>query len=446
MHSSRQGSVSSCKIERQGCPFVSEYYRPTGVRKSILSVASHTIHYGWVVNDMQAPIDEVMFMVMDGPKTFTGEDVIEITCHNNSFLIEAIITQCIKNGARLAQEGEFTKRAFLNGKLDLIQAEAINELIGANTQLALKKSLSQLEGSFSSFISTIEEDLLRTLAWCEASFEFLDEELEFGERIFASLKEISKKIESLQRTFDATQQIRQGIKIALIGSVNAGKSSLFNALLNQQRAIVTNIAGTTRDAIEASLTYKGNSWTLIDTAGLRQTEDIIEQEGIKRSHEEAHKADIILLIIDRSRTATQQELLAYQDFYQNYQHKCIVVHHKSDLPQANNNLNLENSSPIEVSSANRTGLDILTASIEHKIAALFDSLDSPFLLNKRHHALLTHVAEKIRTIIPLLQGPVQYELISYHLNDALTLLSELTGKSINEAGLNMVFKEFCVGK
>ncbi len=413
--------------------------------KSLLIVPSHTIHHGWVIDDNSAHIDEVMFIVMDGPKTFTGADVIEITCHNNPFLIEAVIAQLIKKGARLAQEGEFTKRAFLHGKIDLIQAEAINELISATTQLALKKSLAQLEGSFSHWISALEQDLLRALAWCEASFEFLDEEAEFGDRITASLKEMARKIEALKRTFDAQQQIRKGICIALIGSVNAGKSSLFNALLNKKRAIVTDIAGTTRDAIEASLTVKGNYWTLIDTAGLRQTDDIIEQEGIRRSHEEAHKADIIILVVDRGRAMTLQEIRIYQELRKKYSTKCILVHNKSDLP-VHDSISALGSPAATVCSLTHESLGILNTLIEQKIAQLFDSLDSPFLLNKRHNALLIHLEEKINNILPLLSHSVQYELVSYHLNDALTLLSELTGKSVSEAGLDMVFKEFCVGK
>ncbi len=413
--------------------------------KNLLIVPSHTIHHGWVIDDNGAHIDEVMFIVMDGPKTFTGADVIEITCHNNPFLIEAIIAQLIKKGARLAQEGEFTKRAFLHGKIDLIQAEAINELISATTQLALKKSLAQLEGSFSHWISALEQDLLRALAWCEASFEFLDEEVDFADRIAASLKEMVRKIENLKKTFDAQQQIRKGVCIVLIGSVNAGKSSLFNALLNKKRAIVTDIAGTTRDAIEASLTVKGNYWTLIDTAGLRQTDDIIEQEGIRRSHEEAHKADIIILVVDRSRATTSQEISIYQELQRKYSAKCILVHNKSDLP-VHDSANALGTPAATVCSLTHESLGILNTLIEQKIAQLFDSLESPFLLNKRHNALLIHLEEKISKILPLLTQSVQYELISYHLNDALTLLSELTGKSISEAGLDMVFKEFCVGK
>lgn len=413
--------------------------------KRFADLPSHTIHHGWVIDDTNAHVDEVMFIIMDGPKTFTGEDVIEITCHNNPFLIEAIIAHCIKKGARIAQEGEFTKRAFLRGKLDLLQAEAINELIGANTQHALKQSLAQLEGSFSYWIQALEKDLVKTLAWCEASFEFLDEQVEFADRIRTSLMHTVNKIETLYKTFDAQTQIRQGIRIAFIGSVNAGKSSLFNALLNQKRAIVTPIAGTTRDAIEATLSHKGNYWTLVDTAGLRQTDDIIEQEGILRSHAEAHKADIIILVIDRSKALTQQEKQAYLELYSTYQNKCIITCNKTDLP-AHPQSTLLPAASVDVSSVTQENLSMLHHALEEKIAALFAALDSPFLLNKRHHSLLMSLEAKIKTVLGMLTGSVQYELVSYHLQDALTLLSELTGKSISEAGLDTVFKEFCVGK
>ncbi len=325
-----------------------------------------------------------------------------------------------------------------------MQAEAINELIGATTQLALKKSLAQLEGSFSYWIASLEQDLIRSLAWCEASFEFLDDESEFGNRIKSLLQEILAKIESLKKTFNAQQQIRKGISIVLIGSVNAGKSSLFNALLNQKRAIVTDIAGTTRDAIEATLSCKGNFWTLIDTAGLRHTDDIIEQEGIRKSHEEALKADIILTVIDRSRALTPQEEIQYKEILHLYQQKSIVVYNKCDLPAAIS-LRIQNPA-IEVSSVTGAHLDKLQAMIEEKVTALFDAYESPFLLNKRQYALLLNLEEKIKKILTLFACSVPYELVSYHLTDALTLLSELTGKSISEAGLTMVFKEFCVGK
>ena len=414
-------------------------------KKKITEVPSHTIHYGSIINDQGVSLDQVMIIVMDGPRTFTGQDVIEITCHNNPFLIEAIISQAIKRGARLAQEGEFTRRAFTSGKIDLIQAESINELIAAQTQQALKKSLAQLEGSFSHWIKVLEKELLQAIAWCEASFEFLDEETEFGNQIEQRLESLLQKIALLKRTFNAQQQIRQGIKIALIGSVNAGKSSLFNMLLDKKRAIVTDVPGTTRDSIEAGLAMNGNYWTVIDTAGLRQTDDTIEQEGIKRSHEEAHKADIILLVVDGSRALTRQELKAYNDFTNAYPKKCILIHNKADCPPAEDNT-LLSTCTLKVSALTGEHKESLEQLIEQKIANLFTDLDSPFLLNKRHYALLLDLEKKLSLIKKQFTKAPQYELISYHLQDTLTTLSELTGKSISDAGLDTVFKEFCVGK
>lgn len=282
------------------------------------NLPSHTIHYGYITNPQGERIDHVMFLLMQGPKTFTGQNTVEITCHNNPFIIQAIIEQALLHGARMAKNGEFTKRAVLNKKIDIIQAEAINELIHANTQFGLKKSLAQLEGSFSHWIEKIQKKLLKALAFSEASFEFIDEEMSFGPQIKTIITETLNTITSIKKTFEQQLHIRQGVRIALIGSVNAGKSSLFNALLNKERAIVTNIAGTTRDALEAGLYKDGIYWTLIDTAGIRQTEDVIEQEGIKRSLHEAQLADIILLIVDNSRIPSPEERAFYTDIINNY--------------------------------------------------------------------------------------------------------------------------------
>jgi tRNA modification GTPase len=415
-------------------------------RKKINELASHTIHYGQVIDKGGNHIDYVMFIIMDGPKTFTGQNTIEITCHNNPFIIDAIITQAINNGARAAQEGEFTKRAFLNGKIDLLQAEAINELIHANTQLALKKSLAQLEGSFSHYIDGIEKELLRTLAWCEASFEFLDEELEFGNRIKDQLELILSKLAELKKTFDAQQQIRQGIRIALIGSVNAGKSSLFNALLDQNRSIVAALAGTTRDVIEAGVYRNGNYWTLVDTAGLRQATDSIEQEGIHRSFEQAYKADIIILVFDGSRALSDEEWRCYQELLAKWSQKIVLVHHKSDLPDWPNHA-LKEYTTIRCSSKDKKNIPLLQQALEEKISMVCSVLESPFLLNQRQFTLLIGLENKLVTIVTMLNQPtIAYELVSYTLKDALEQMSELTGRSISQAGMDMVFKEFCVGK
>jgi tRNA modification GTPase len=409
---------------------------------SLRDAKTHTIHYGWVVDQNGKHIDQVLFLLMHAPRTFTGQDTIEITCHNNPFIIEQIISLAIKFGARMATAGEFTQRAVANEKIDLLQAEAINELIHANTEIGLKQSLAQLEGSFSSWFVSIEKQLVKALALSEASFEFIDEEnLEFSAQIKKSLEHVQETIKKLQAQFDQQKQIREGVRIAIIGSVNAGKSSLFNALLGSNRAIVTPIAGTTRDAIEAGLYKNGSYWTLIDTAGLRETKDEIEQQGIERSFKEAESADIILLVVDAARELSAQETEIYTQLLAQHPNKIITIASKADLPQLNNFA----QRALKISSTEKVGLKEVEQKIQEKIDALFAHVDSPFLLNKRQFNILASANEKLRTILPLLDDP-QFEIISYHLNDLLSDLSQLTGKSISEAGMEAVFREFCVGK
>ncbi len=407
------------------------------------TVGSHTINHGWVVDAQGSHLDEVLFLVMHAPRTFTGLHVVEITTHNNPFIIESVINRILECGARPAQNGEFTRQAVENGKLDLVKAEAINELIHANSQHQLKQSLEQLKGSFSSWIATLEESLLKISALCEASFEFLEEDMDFSPQMRTMLGNVATKIETIKATFNQQQHLRQGVRIALVGSVNAGKSSLFNALIGKQRAIVTDIAGTTRDVIEAGLYKDGVYLTLIDTAGLRNADDVIEQEGIRRSYNEAQQADIVLLVIDSSRIMTPEELTVYKALLETYQEKIIVINNKADLPTQQEDLA---SDTIHLSAKDCKGLIELESRIAEKINDLFVGIKSPFLLNKRHFELLTSLEKKLATIKTMLNAPIEYELVAYHLNDALETISQLTGKTITEKMMDTVFKEFCVGK
>lgn len=410
------------------------------------AVPSHTVHYGWVLDQKKSQqIDQVLFIVMHAPKTFTGQHVVEITCHNNQFLIEAIIAQAVEHGARLAQQGEFSKRAFLHGKIDLVQAEAINELIHASTQNALKQALSQVEGTFSAWISTLEKELIKNLALADASFEFIDEEMEFGYRIKESIDTILTSLSTIKQTFNQQQQIRQGIRVALLGSVNAGKSSLFNALVKRNRAIVSPQAGTTRDTLEAGMYKEGFYITFVDTAGLRETDDSIEQEGIQRSLSEAHQADIILLVFDSSRPMTYSETLIYQDLLARHSNKIICVANKADKEPLHS-FSLSTHA-LKTSALDINSIRALEETLDKKISTLFSHLESPFLLNTRQATLLLSLEKKLAAILALtMQETIDYEIVAYQLKIALENLTELSGKTISEHSMDAIFKEFCIGK
>lgn len=441
------GAIALIRLSGKDCfDIVGKFSKFPG-SKSVFDFDSHTVNFGYVVSGENV-VDQVMFIVMRAPRTFTGENVVEITCHNNQFIVEDIINLAISFGARLAQPGEFAKRAFLNNKIDLVQAESINELIHASNQLALKQSLSQLEGSFSSWVSKIESKFVHCLALSEASFEFLDDEMEFKDQILEILNQIQDSILEIKNSYSNKQNIREGIRIAILGSVNAGKSSLFNSLIKKDRAIVTNIAGTTRDVIEAGVYTSDSYLTLVDTAGIRSTDDIIEKEGISRSFKEAGKSDIVLLVLDSSRGLLKDERMFYEDLFNKYNQKVVVVFNKIDSLSDDFESNIFGDfKKLEVSTINGQGLNLLNNAIEKKIKDLLASNQTSFLLNKRHYSLLMSVLEKLDSMIKITRSKnVEYEILSIHIKDALENLSELTGKTISEMGMDAVFKEFCVGK
>jgi tRNA modification GTPase len=422
--------------------------------KPLKDQKTHTIHHGHIVDDNESKtvIDEVLFFLMRAPRTFTGEDTVEISCHNNPFIIEKIIQRAIAAGARHAKQGEFTRRAFLNNKVDLLQAEAINDLISAQTEYALNKSMAQLQGSLSSYVAEVERKSVELLTIVEASFDFLDEEQrDFNpdSLIREKLSDFLEYISNVKEKFTQQQQIKDGIRIALLGSVNVGKSKLFNALLKKDRAIVTNVAGTTRDTIEAGLYRDGNFWSLIDTAGLRQTGDFIEQKGIERSREEAKKADVVLLVYDAVVMNDKEQLRLYRELHEAHRKKVIVVLNKQDLLDSKmkkNVLDVIGAEAILVSAQNNENIDALESCIRKKIETLFAQCQSPFLLNQRQYHILTEVESILRSLVNEASDYVHYEIIAQHLRELLGHVSELTGKGVSEQIIDSVFDTFCLGK
>lgn len=410
----------------------------------LTTVASHTIHYGYVVDSDAQPIDQVLFLAMRAPRTFTGEDTVEICCHNNPFIIQRIIKRCCQSGARIALAGEFTQRSVVNGKIGLTQAEAINELVHAQSEQATKAALAQLQGTLSAELERIEDLLQQVLMYCQASFEFLDDDsVTFDSTIRELLETINRESERLISIHQQQKLVREGARVALLGSVNAGKSSLFNALVGKDRAIVSAIAGTTRDAIETTIYHEQAFLTLVDTAGLRQTDDIIEQEGIRRSYAEAEQADIVVLVIDSARPMTPAEIAIYQDLFARHQDKTIMVRTKSDLSSVSNDTL---PTGIHISSIQRTGIAELHEAIIKKLIERVGTNNAPFLINQRHMQVLDRVKEVVTEAIKRSQIVVEYELLYADIQNCSALMSQLTGRSVNEQVMDAIFRQFCVGK
>ena len=417
--------------------------------KSLVDACPNTIHYGHIVESVaeaqQQTIDEVLVSVFRAPHSYTGEESAEISCHGSRYILNKVLELLIQHGCRMALPGEFTQRAYLNGKMDLTQAEAVADLIASTNQATHQVALSQLRGHFSSRLAQLREQLLKLTSLLELELDFSDhEDLEFADRseLLGLSKEIDTHIAKLARSFETGQALKQGVPVAIVGKTNVGKSTLLNALLKDDRAIVSDIHGTTRDTIEDTIDIQGVTFRFIDTAGIRQTQDTVEQIGISRTYAAIDKARIVLWIIDEEPLDEEvNELLKRTE-----NKKLIVVRNKSDKTN-NNSYSLLNTPCVSISAKFGTGIEDLERTIYEAadIPALSDN--DVIVTNARHYDALTRSHDCIQRVVDGLQMQLSGDLLSEDLRQALDTLAEITGGQItpNEV-LGNIFKNFCVGK
>ena len=419
------------------------------VKKS--PVENRKLTYGFVEDNFTGEkIDEVMAVYMKSPHSYTAEDVVEIQCHGSIVSLRKILALVLKNGARLAEPGEFTKRAFLNGRLDLSQAEAVIDLIKAKSDKTFDVALSQLEGSFSKKIKEIRADLVDILVNITVNIDYPDEDIEVitYENLISGLAAVKTKVDSMLATADTGRILREGLNIAIIGKPNVGKSSLMNALLRETRAIVTEIPGTTRDTIEEALTIRNIPVKLTDTAGIRHTDDVIEKIGIEKSKESFNKADLIIFMVDNARPLDDEdrEIIEYIG-----DRKVIVIINKTDLESRLNRNEIEEKLPgaiiIEAAVAKDQGISILEDEIEKLV---FDGRvkqnDSMMVTNVRHKALLEEASSALKDASSMAEAGEALEFLEIDVNRAYEALGEIIGEAVNENIINEVFARFCLGK
>jgi tRNA modification GTPase len=449
------GAISIIRVSGKNVRFLLNEFAKLSSKKKISEVETHTINHGFFIDETNENVDEVLFFVMDSPRSFTGEDVIEISCHCNEFIIKKIIDLICSKGSRIAHRGEFTRRAVENNKIDILQAESINDIINSQNELSTKASIKQLTGSLSKIIYEIDYDLSKIASWCQANFEFLDEERNFKNKIEQMLNNLNKKISQILKENNIHEKIRNGVKIPIIGTVNSGKSLLFNSLISKNRAIVSPIKGTTRDIVETTINKNGLFFTFLDTAGIRKTKNKIEIEGIKRGLKELNESDVILIVFDISNNYKNEEINFYKKTIKKYNKKIILVFNKSDSENKINifkknefYLNIKDKVKfIFVSSKKNINLNLLWEIIFEKINITSENSNIPYLLNKRHLELLLNLKIYIKKITEILKSKnIYFEILLKEIHNSQKIISNLSGKSIEEKSFDLVFKEFCVGK
>ena len=420
--------------------------------KRLKEQPSHTIHYGHIVDPKNDEvIDEVMVTVLRAPKTFTREDIVEINCHGGIVAINRILQLVLRMGARLAEPGEFTKRAFLNGRIDLSQAEAVMDLIRAKTDKSMQMAMRQLDGELSKLIQNLRQEILNTLAQVEVNIdypEYDDVEEMTLQLLREKTEQVSRGIRALLNTASQGKILRDGLKTAIVGRPNVGKSSLLNVLLREEKAIVTDIAGTTRDTIEEYVNVRGVPLQLIDTAGIRETDDVVERIGVERSRKALNEADFVLLILNQSEELMDEDLRLLE---QTKDFKRIILLNKTDLPTKIDMGKVKefatDSEIVTTSMLKKEGIDQL----EEKIADYFfqgqmNERDATYLSNTRHIALLEKAEQALQEVANGVDMGMPVDLIQIDFTRAWDLLGEITGDTVQDELLTQLFSQFCLGK
>ena len=427
---------------------ISRVYRSKGGKKKIKEVPSHTIHYGYIYNGEEL-VDEVLVMIMRAPRTFTGEDTVEIDCHGGVYAMKRVLETVLKNGAEIAGPGEFTKRAFLNGRLDLSQAEAVMDVIQAKNDYALKSSMEQLRGSVQKAIRDIREKLIYHIAYIESALDD-PEHISLDGYPQELLEVVDKEQQEVKRLLKSSSDgkiIQEGIQTVILGKPNAGKSSLLNLLLGENRAIVTDIAGTTRDILEEYITLHGITLKITDTAGIRETEDIVEKIGVDKAREMAQKADLILYVVDSSVPLDEndEEIMSMLGGK-----KAIILYNKTDLTPVIplEELREKTGHPvIPISAKEETGI----MELEDKVKEMFfggelSFNDEVYITNARHKAALEEADKSLDLVRNSIEMGMPEDFFSIDLMNAYENLGKILGESVGEDLVNEIFSKFCMGK
>lgn len=416
--------------------------------KKLEDMLTHTIHYGFI-RDGKEFIDEVLVMLMRGPRSFTAEDTVEINCHGGVYAMNRILELVIRNGARPAQPGEFTKRAFLNGRIDLSQAEAVIDVINAKNEYALKSSVSQLKGSVLKVIKNIREKIIYHIAYIESALDDPEHVSLDGypEQLEEQVDQWKKKIHTLIASAENGKRMKEGIKTVIVGKPNAGKSSLLNVLLGEERAIVTDIAGTTRDVLEEQMSLSGISLNIIDTAGIRSTEDVVEKIGVKKAKTYAQDADLIIYVVDSS-TGLDENDEEIMEMIQG--RKAIVLLNKMDLDCVTTEEDIKkylDKPVIPVSAKEEQGIDRLEQTVKDMFYDGSISFnDEIYITNMRQKAALKEALDSLEQVSVSIQNQMPEDFFSIDLMNAYEELGSITGESVGEDLVNEIFSKFCMGK
>ena len=419
--------------------------------KDFLKVNSHTIHYGYIV-DGEETIDEVLVMIMKGPHSFTGEDTVEINCHGGVFVVKRILETVIKYGARPAEPGEFTKRAFLNGRMDLSQAEAVIDVINSKNEYALKSSVSQLKGNVQEKIKEIREEILYHTAFIETALDD-PEHISvdgYGDKLKVTVDKLLEELDELLKSSDNGRIIKEGIKTVIVGKPNAGKSSLLNVLVGEDRAIVTDIAGTTRDVLEESIQLQGISLNIMDTAGIRDTSDIVEKIGVDKARAHANEADLVIYVVDASRELDENDFEIMQMIRDR---KAVILLNKSDLDTVVTKDMIQSCmkkscKPIlSISAKEESGIKELEETLKEMFFHGEISFnDEVYITNIRHKTAIQDAYDSLVKVNMSIENNMPEDFYSIDLLDAYESLGSITGETIGEDLVNEIFSKFCMGK